>query len=173
MSNRTRVKGGVRKADGAAKPDLSGFRFPERWRWVEADPEALEPAEGEEPLRIEIKVSLSGLEVRQLDPREMGFEKLYALIAPMVRDWNLMGDVVEWDGETETRHRRPVPPPAVAGPEVFEIIDHMQTLWIWERLRNARFERPDPEGKPPPPAAPTASGTAGEPDGEDAEDPID
>jgi hypothetical protein len=172
----TRPKANGRaKAPASAAPvyDLSAFRPIERWRWVKADPEELPPAEGEEPLEAEIKVSLTGLEARKLAPATLPHEELYKLLAPCCRAWTLTGEVVETDADgNETRTRAPVPPPAVAGPDVFLYVEEAVTIWLWNRVKNARFERPDPKESSTPPKS-TDGGRPETTDDEDDEDPID
>ncbi len=54
-----------------------------------------------------------------------------AVVAEYVTGWNAMGLTVAPDGEyVET----PIPPPAEAGPRVFDLLDEAQRVWIIGRI---------------------------------------
>lgn len=122
----------------------AGFVAAERWRWVEATPEELPPAEGSPPFRAEIKVNLTGGELLPLLRGAIPYERLVELLAPLVRDWNLTAEVerVEQDGTT-VRAREAVPPPAAGGPGSLLLASLDAIEWLWRRVRDARFEAPD------------------------------
>jgi hypothetical protein len=61
----------------------------------------------------------------------------WALAAPLVRDWNAVGL------DAETGEERPIPPPAVGGPDVFLCIFPVQSQWIMSTvLMSYRLGKP-------------------------------
>ena len=140
--------------DNGHEAPPAGFVPAARWRVVtagEGDIPALEGAEGAEPLWADIRCNLSGREYAEM-LRTGTYGELWRKLAPHVRAWNVVGDEVETDAEgNETWHRRVLPAPAVAGPDVFALLDPQIVDWLAERVRNARFERADrPNSSRPP-----------------------
>lgn len=152
---------GKREGNGhGAAP--AGFRPAGRWRWVElgeafaADYPGMVPAEGAEPFRAEILVSLTGRQIADLSRPRIPYDELHELLAPCVRAWNYRAVAV---GEGGAPELAPVPPPAEAGPAAFLAVEVELVDWLWTRLVNARFEDPTRKNSGTP-AADSAGGPA-------------
>lgn len=123
----------------------AGFRPAGRWRWVElgadyaADYPGMAPADGAEPFRAEILVSLTGRQIADLSRPRIPYDELHALLAPCVRAWNYRGVAV---GEGGAPELAAVPPPIEAGPAAFLAVEVDLVDWLWTRVVNARFEDP-------------------------------
>lgn len=127
----------------AARPRYQWFTC----EWTDwHDPE--EPApDGAEPFRAELRTNLTWGEIDQIDlfSGNLVYADLWKIIAPHVRDWNLLGQDLE-SGEVVK-----VPPPAEAGPDAFKVLDAGLTFWIAVQLRTAHLggeERGKGSGRP-------------------------
>lgn len=123
-----------------------GFRSKARTREFVCQWEQLAPDEGKEPFKATIRTNLTFAELDALP--ESSFDLLFsdaqAAIAPYVVAWNLEGV------DAATGEETVLPPPAEAGPEIFEAInseEDMQliTTWIFATIKN--IHRGGPERK--------------------------
>jgi hypothetical protein len=109
--------------------DVSRYQRPARYRWFEySEMPGLE--EGQEPLRVKLRSNLSFMELDQI-PFSAGvsYTELFQAIAPYVVEWNVQRTVIE-TGEMEA-----VPPPAEAGWEVLQVLDHIEANWVAEQVK--------------------------------------
>ena len=131
-----------------------------RYRWVECDWFSGETVEGEEalpPFRAEVRTNQTWDELAELDlkPEQTNGER-WALIAPHVRNWNLLAR------DLETGEIVQVPPPAEAGPDAFKALEPALYLWLDLQVRTAHrggVERPkSPAASAPTPEPSNAAG---------------
>jgi len=87
-----------------------------------------------EPLRVWVRSNVSFAELNAI-PRGMSatFEECFPRIAHMVTKWNLQAENLE-TGEVED-----VPPPAVAGPDVFLLLEPVEATWLIVTCRTAHL----------------------------------
>ncbi len=86
--------------------------------------------EGSEPLTAKVQVNIPFLQLDAI-PRgnEATFQDIFEGIARYVGEWNLTAE------DLETGKVEPVPPPAEAGWEVLQCLDHMQAIWLIDKVR--------------------------------------
>lgn len=102
-----------------------------RYRWVEC--EFTRGGDGEEPFRADVRCNLTWGEIAELEEiKGRSWADLWALMAPLVREWNALG--LDPDGAAV-----PVPAPAEAGPDAFAAIDASLTLWLLNELRQVHL----------------------------------
>ncbi len=114
---------------------IAGYRRPVHYARREFRPPDL--PEGAEPLWAKVR---SNLTFERLDAIPFGqgvtFNDTFAVIAPYVVEWNVQGENLQ-TGEWE-----PVPPPAEAGPSVFEQLDHLEAFWIIMAIKQGHNQKP-------------------------------
>jgi hypothetical protein len=109
--------------------DIARYRRPARYRDFDySEMPGLE--EGQEPLRITVQSNLS---FGQLDAIPYGkgtpYVDVFHAIAPYITAWNVEREVLE-TGQMEA-----VPPPAEAGWEVLQVLDHTEAHWVMDKVK--------------------------------------
>lgn len=114
-------------------------------------------------LWLETQSNLLGVEIRVLGSLTY-WADIHVALAPYIRSWNIQGPhevmvtrpaVLHSDGTTILVPERQVaeiewrvlPAPMVAGPEVFESIDQLTKVWIWNQVRTAPYKQDADLGK--------------------------
>lgn len=150
---------------------VAGYRPPPRYRRITAADGTMfdgSGVEGGAPLSVEIRSNLLGAEIEWLRAaREQGDAAIKARIAPLVRWWNCQRAV--YDADADAVVWEALPPPAEAGPAVFDEVDLWTVSWIYVQLLNAPTtlgeasgRRSSPSGSPP--AGPPSATPPGAPD---------
>lgn len=136
-------------SENGAHPPIGGF-VP-RPRTAEVVCGLLEPADGSEPLRATLVVSLTNAELAHLGGLlgrmndGLTFEEIWPAIAHRVLAWNAMAY------DLEAGAYAPVPPPAEAGVDAFRAVDSIATVWVLYELTRAHLggaERPKGQTEP-------------------------
>lgn len=115
------------------------FRIGERYEWVTADDESLsglaiyvrtsitnderDALQDKHDAILEYNVAWAALSAQERAGQESPRDREWTLIAPYVKDWNVVG--IDVDG-----NESPLPPPAVAGADVFHAVTPEITAWI-------------------------------------------
>lgn len=128
---------------------MNGYIPPQRTREIEA---TFEAAEGAEPFRATIVTSLTFAEVDAIPLEDARWKDIFKAIAPYVLAWNAMARNVE-TGEYE-----PVPPPAEAGPDVFQLVPPDVTVFLAVKLKTAHLGDKDERPKESAPSDDTPDG---------------
>lgn len=106
------------------------YRTKERVRELVCTIPTLEPEPGFDPLTVTVKSGLTFAELKAMPPltQETLYADIQQQIAPYILAWNVEGR--NEHGETVT-----LPPPAEAGPAIFEAADPLITIWLYNELR--------------------------------------
>lgn len=124
-----------RKSDDAVVFDISQFREETRYVWRDIEREAASP----------LRVKLRDLSIRQTNEIPWGLnvtlQESFKAIAQYVVEWSLEAENIE-TGDTVS-----VPPPAVAGWEVFELIGNTEASHIINWLKIPHYMKAEAEKK--------------------------
>ncbi|MGB3305496.1 MAG: hypothetical protein WBA63_04865 [Thermomicrobiales bacterium] len=83
-----------------------------------------------EPLRVKVRSNLTFGELNDIPGGpDATFEEIFVAIAPHVIEWNASAMNAE-TGELEV-----VPAPAVAGPDALLVLDHLEALWLVQKVK--------------------------------------
>ena len=115
----------------AEPPPTQGYRRPYRYREFEyKEMPGLEP--GMTALKVTVPINFSFGELDDLREHTKAgesYESVFQYIAQYIKEWNLTRVALE-TGQSE-----PVPPPAEAGWEVLQLLDHIEAHWVIDKLR--------------------------------------
>lgn len=108
---------------------ITGYRRPHTYREFRFDEYPDLPA-GAEPLTVKVRANLSFDEIDAI-PFGAGtpYADVFQAIAPHVVTWNVIREVLE-TGQMEA-----VPPPAEAGWEVLQVLDHLEANWVLDKVK--------------------------------------
>lgn len=109
--------------------DVSRYARPLRYReFTYSDMPGLE--EGQTPLTIKARSNLSFDEIDAIPFRTgVPYSDLFQSIAPHIVGWNVRRTVLETGIDED------VPPPAEAGWEVLQVLDHIEANWVAEQVK--------------------------------------
>ena len=107
---------------------ITGYQRPHRYREF-AYTEHPDLVEGQEPLRITVRSNLSFEELDAIPYSGVTYDEVRTAIAPYVVGWNLIRPCLE-TGQMER-----VPPPAEVGPEIMQLLDHIETNWVLDKVK--------------------------------------
>lgn len=121
-----------------------GWRPKGATRRIEPNPQVwpqLAADEGEIGLWAEVRDDLTFAQINAIPfGGDVVWRNAWEAIAPYVIDWNAEGL------DVETGDYAPLPPPAQAGPEVFEQTPKAVTTWLVLELKMGPLRGPDPKG---------------------------
>lgn len=149
----------------------AAFRVSDRWEWITCDDAEFPELAG---FAVEVRTSITNREQEDLqdahnaildynaewlrmEPAERAKadaandtprDREWALVAPMVRDWNAVG--LDPDGNDV-----PIPPPAEAGPQTFMAVPAPAVAWI-TRVTLMGYRATGKAGGLPTPSTPTS-----------------
>lgn len=109
--------------------DLARYRRPARYReFTYSEMPGLE--EGAEPFTVTVQSNLSFAELDAI-PYGAGtpYIEVFKAISPYVTAWNVEREVLE------TGQREAVPPPAEAGWEILQVLDHIEANWLMDKVK--------------------------------------
>ena len=109
--------------------DITRYQRPARFReFAYTEMPGLE--EGQEPFTVTVRTNLSFAELDAI-PYGKGtpYVEVFKAIAPYVTAWNVQR-VVQETGALEA-----VPPPAEAGWEILQVLDHIEANWLMDKVK--------------------------------------